>query len=139
MNKRTSTTRAFNAERWLEVQLVHVGNEPDGARPTKCRLRPYFNRPPAHSWCHHFAMICEADAALGWWRDGSAYCTADQTDDVKRAFAQHTGETNAWFRRHLARMVAERPLYAQRLLDAERVRASESDHDRKRAHPYPAV
>jgi hypothetical protein len=139
MNKRTFWMRAFNGERWPEVQLVRVSPERDVAWPEKYKLRPYFNRQPAHAWCQHFADICEVDVTFVGWHDGSAYCTADDVDNVKRAFAHHTRETNAWFRRHLARMVAERPLYAQRLLDAERVRASERVNDSMNAHPYPAI
>jgi hypothetical protein len=139
MNKRTFPAQAFNGERWPEVQLVRVNPEHDVAWPEKYKLRPYFNRQPAHAWCRHFAEICEADATFVCWRDGSAYCSADDVDHVEHAFAEHTGETNAWFRRHLARMIAERPLYAQRLLEAERARAAKRANDGVDAHPYPAI
>jgi hypothetical protein len=140
MNKRTSSTRAFKVERWPDVQLVRVSSERDVTWPEKYKMRPYFNRPPSHAWCQHFAELCEADVMFKSWRDGSAYCTGDETADVKSAFALHTRDTNAWFRRHLARMVAERPLYAQRLLEVERVRAraSREERDAVEAHPYPA-
>jgi hypothetical protein len=100
-------------------------------------VRPYFSRQPSHAWCHHFAERCEADSTFARWRHGAAYCSADDIAAVHRAFFEHTHETNAWFRRYLARMAAERPRHAQRLLQGEGARDGES-HARD-AHPYPAI
>jgi hypothetical protein len=139
MNDRTASSRALHGERWSDVELVQVCEECDVAAPTTCKLRPYFDRQPAHAWCRHFAERCETDCTFTQWRDGSGYCRSDACaiDNANRAFAQHTRETNEWFRRYLTRMIAERPRAGQRLLDAERARSNEHTHSDP--HPYPST